>query len=165
MFEVRTCKPKRGNPYYNRTLLGGWNKARTGRPLDKDCNVLANCVGYANGRFAEIIGKPFIQYQFTKNAENFIEDAFRFGLEVSDEPTLGGIMVWKGGTSLYGDDGVGHVAIVEEIIDNNTIFTSESAYDGFVFANMIRKRGNGNWGIPKSEFRGCIVNPAINKKI
>ena len=69
-------------------------------------------------------------------------------------------MVWKGGETLYGNDGVGHVAIVEEIIDNDTILTSESAYDGFVFANIIRKRYN-NWGMPHSEFRGCIVNPVI----
>ena len=71
----------------------------------------------------------------------------------------GGIMVWQGGDSLYGDDGVGHVAIVEDIIDENTILTSESAYDGFVFANMIRKKGDGTWGMHKSIFRGCIVNP------
>ena len=88
MFQPRKCKPTAGNRYYIRTINGGYNQARTGKPLDKECNVLANCVGYANGRFAEIIGKPFIEYQFTKNAENFIEDAIKFGLEISDKPTL-----------------------------------------------------------------------------
>ena len=68
-------------------------------------------------------------------------------------------MVWQGGESLYGEDGVGHVAIVEDIIDKDTILTSESAYEGFVFASMIRKRADGNWGMSKSNFRGCIVNP------
>ena len=158
-FQIRKSKPNKYNPYYKRIVNGGFNQARTGKPVDQDCNVLANCVGYANGRFAEIIGKPYIQYQFTKNAENFIEDAIRFGLEVSPEPSLGGIMVWQGGESLYGEDGVGHVAIVEDIIDKDTILTSESAYEGFVFASMIRKRADGNWGMSKSNFRGCIVNP------
>ena len=88
MFAIRRNKPGRNNPYYMRIVNGGFNKARTGRPVDPDANVLANCVGYANGRFAEIIGKPFIKYQFTKNAENFIEDAIRYGLEISSTPTL-----------------------------------------------------------------------------
>lgn len=89
MFKIRRTKPRKGNLYYTKTINGGYNQARTGKPLDRECNVLANCVGYANGRFAEIIGKPFIEYQFTKNAENFIEDAIRYGLEISEEPTLG----------------------------------------------------------------------------
>ena len=145
MFVKRISKPTKGNRYYMRTGQGGLNMARTGRPVDQDCPVLANCVGYANGRFAEISGKPFIKYQFTKNAENFIEDAKAYGLKVTKAPTLGGIMVWQGGDSLFGNNGVGHVAIVEEILDKNTIMTSESAYDGFVFAVIIRKKGNGDW--------------------
>lgn len=163
MFRIRDRKPRRGNLYYTKTINGGYNLARTGKPLDKECNVLANCVGYANGRFAEIIGKPWIEYQFTKNAENFIEDAIEYGLEVVDYPTYGGIMVWQAGKTLYGIDGVGHVAIVEDIIDKNTILTSESSYGGFVFANIIRENDNGDWGIPGAEFRGCIVNPAVGK--
>lgn len=164
MFTIRRRKPMKGNPYYTRTINGGYNQARTGKPLDRDCNVLANCVGYANGRFAEIIGKPFIEYQFTKNAENFIEDAIRFGLKISDEPTLGGIMVWQQGDTLYGEDGVGHVAIVEDIIDEDTVLTSESAYEGFIFANIIRNYEDGCWGIPNYSYLGCIVNPINDKK-
>lgn len=163
MFRIRDRKPRRGNPYYTRTINGGYNLARTGKPLDKECNVLANCVGYANGRFAEIIGKPYIEYQFTKNAENFIEDAIEYGLEISERPTLGGIMVWRQGDTLYGENGVGHVAIVEDIIDEDTILTSESAYEGFVFANMVRNYEDGCWGIPNYSYRGCIVNPVIGK--
>lgn len=163
MFPIRIKKPEAGNKYYIRTINGGYNHARTGKPVDKDCNVLANCVGYANGRFAEIIGKPFIEYQFTKNAENFIEDAIRFGLDIADHPTLGGIIVWQKGLTLYGEDGVGHVAIVEQIIDDNTILTSESDYGGFVFANMIRCKGNHNWDMKDFVFRGCIENPKVKK--
>ena len=163
MFPIRTKKPGAGNKYYIRTINGGYNVARTGKPVDKDCNVLANCVGYANGRFAEIIGKPFIEYQFTKNAENFIEDAIRFGLDIADHPTLGGIMVWQKGETLEGKDGVGHVAIVEQIIDDETILTSESDYGGFVFANMIRCKGKHNWNMKDFVFRGCIENPKVKK--
>ena len=161
IFSIRDTKPEAGNKYYITIENGGWNDAVKGRPLDKDCDVLANCVGYANGRFAEIIGKDKIEYQLICNAENFIEAAKKYGLEVVDFPTLGGIMVWQKG-NLSGKDGVGHVAIVEKIINADTIYTSESGYNSFIFANFIRKNTNGNWGLGNSyNFRGCIVNPKI----
>lgn len=162
VFTTRTTKPEAGNKYYIRLENGGWNDAVKGRPLDKDCDVLANCVGYANGRFAEIQGTEGIKYQLICNAENFIEAAKEYGLEITDRPTLGGIMVWKKGSLDTGNDGVGHVAIVEKILDNNTIYTSESNYNSFAFANIIRKNTYGNWGLDNSyEFIGCISNPAL----
>lgn len=166
VFTIRNTKPTRGNKYYTRIASGGWNDAIQGKPLDKDCDVLSNCVGYANGRFAEIsneiTGNEGIQYQLICNAENFIEAAKEYGLEITDRPTLGGIMVWKKGT-LDGKDGVGHVAIVEKIIDNNTIYTSESNYGSFAFANIVRQNKYGNWGLDNSyDFIGCIINPVLH---
>lgn len=161
VFKPRTEIPEPGNKYYITIESGGWNNAVKGKPLDKYCDVLANCVGYANGRFAEIQGTEGIKYQLICNAENFIEAAKEQGLQISDVPVIGGIMVWNKG-SLSGNDGVGHVAIVEKILDNNTIYTSESGYGSFKFANFIRKNINGNWGLDNSyNFRGCIVNPII----
>lgn len=162
MFKVRNTKPEANNKYYITIENGGWNDAVKGKPLDKDCDVLANCVGYANGRFAEIQNINGINYQLICNAENFIEAAKELGLKISDVPTLGGIMVWQKGNLSTGKDGVGHVAIVEKIINNDTIYTSESGYNSFIFANFIRKNTNGNWGLDNSyDFRGCIVNPSI----
>ena len=164
MFKQRLTKPEKGNKYYIRLLDGGWNDAVLGSPLDKDCNVLANCVGYANGRFAEIAGTNGIEYQFTKNAENFIEDAMMFGLEISQKPVLGGIMVWQAGKTLNGRDGVGHVAIVEEILSDDCILTSESGYESFIFANIVRCNHDGNWSMIDGIYRGCIVNPYVEEK-
>ena len=150
------------NKYYIRTVNGGWNLAIEGKPCLKQANVLANCVGYANGRFAEIQGLGYIKYQLVCNAENFIENAKKYGLQIVDYPSLGGIMCWQKGQSLSGNDGAGHVAIVEKIINKNTIYTSESSYGGFYFYNATRKNDNGRWGCSeKYKFRGCIVNPAI----
>jgi len=160
MFKKRLTKPERGNKYYTRLQSGGWNDAVLGNPLDRDCDVLANCVGYANGRFAEIQGTKGIKYQFTRNAENFIEDAMMFGLDISQKPTIGGIMVWQAGKTLHGRDGVGHVAIVEDIFDNDCILTSESGYESFIFANIVRCNHDNNWSMPENSiYRGCIVNP------
>ena len=164
MFKMRTTKPS-NNKYYIRIQDGGYNGCIQGKPTDKAANVLANCVGYANGRFAEIQGQNKIKYQLTCNAENFIERAKELGLKVSDKPTLGGIMVWKRGATLSGTDGAGHVAIVEKIIDDNTIYTSESNYGGRAFVNITRNNKNGRWGIGAAyTFRGCIMNPAIKEE-
>ena len=162
---IRTTKPTSGNKFFITKSKGGYSICIQGSPTDSQCNVLSNCVGYACGRFNEIIGA--IKYpSLNCNAENFIERAKNtYGLEISSVPTLGGIMVWQKGT-LSGNDGAGHVAVVEKIIDSNTIYTSESGYGGSAFWNSTRRNTNGRWGIGSAyTFRGCIVNPAIGKVV
>lgn len=162
--QVRTSKPGVGNKFYITKTKGGYSTCIQGVPTDSECNVLSNCVGYACGRFNEIIGS--MKYpSLNCNAENFIERAKNtYGLEVVNYPVLGGIIVWQKGSTLNSSDGAGHVAIVEKIIDSNTIYTSESAYKGKAFYNSIRSNSNGRWGIGSGyTFRGCIVNPVIGK--
>ena len=162
---VRTTKPTSGNKFFITKSKGGYSTCIQGSPTDSQCNVLSNCVGYACGRFNEIIGA--MKYpSLNCNAENFIERAKNtYGLEISSVPTLGGIMVWQKGT-LSGNDGAGHVAVVEKIIDSNTIYTSESGYGGSAFWNSTRRNTNGRWGLGSDyTFRGCIVNPAIGKVV
>lgn len=161
---IRTTKPGAGNKFYITKSKGGYSSCIQGSPTDSQCNVLANCVGYACGRFNEIIGS--MKYSALNcNAENFIERARNtYGLEISPVPTLGGIMVWQKGATLSGNDGAGHVAVVEKIIDSNTIYTSESGYGSSAFWNSTRRNSNGRWGLGSGyTFRGCIVNPAIGK--
>jgi len=161
-FIMRTSCPY-NNKYYIRIANGGYNGAIQGKPTRSGANVLANCVGYANGRFNEIGGYGKCKYQMTCNAENFIERAKALGLKISNTPTLGGIMVWQKGSTLGGNDGAGHVAIVERIDSANQIFTSESNWGGTAFYNSIRTNSNGKWGAGANyRFRGCIVNPAVN---
>lgn len=162
---IRTTKPTSGNKFFITKSKGGYSTCIQGSPTDSQCNVLSNCVGYACGRFNEIIGT--MKYpSLNCNAENFIERAKNtYGLEISSVPTLGGIMVWQKGT-LSGNDGAGHVAVVEKIIDSNTIYTSESGYGGSAFWNSTRRNTNGRWGLGSAyTFRGCIVNPAIGKVV
>lgn len=167
MFEPRTRLPDIGDPYYNRIASGGYNPCIAGNPARRvhGLDVLPNCVGYATGRFAEVIGEPRCQYLGNTNAANYIRLAKSQGLEISDEPTLGGVMVWTGGAGGYG-----HVAPVEAIIDKNIVQNSESEYYGKPFAMYIRKRGNGNWRDgcywmnSSYKYAGCIVNPAVEKE-
>ena len=79
-FKPRTTKPEAGNKYYITKAKGGYSNAVQGKPTDKDCDALANCVGYAYGRFNEIGGWGYCKYLSPCNAENFIQ--YSGGLEV-----------------------------------------------------------------------------------
>lgn len=166
--KVRLTQPK-NNAYYIRQVTGGLNGAVAGSPTIAGANVLCNCVGYANGRFNEIINDPELtgtaikfKYQLVCNAENFIESAKKQGLSISSTPIEGGIMVWQKGATLGGGDGAGHVAVVEEVYNDGTIMTSESGYGAWAFKTIHRSNSNGRWGQGSAyKFRGCIINPSI----
>ena len=163
-FKMRTTKPEAGNKYYITKANGGYSTAIQGNPKyrDNDCDVLSNCVGYALGRFNEIGGYGYCKYLKPVNAEKFIEykDA---ELKVGQTPKVGACMVWQKGKTLNGSDGAGHVAIVEKVISNTEVYTSESGWNSKKpFWNQTRKKGNGNWGEDSSyKFLGFIYNPAV----
>ena len=154
-------KPEAGNKYYITKAKGGYSNAIQGKPTDPDCNVLANCVGYAYGRFNEIGGYGYCKYLSPVNAENFIQ--YAGGLKVGQTPKLGACMVWRKGATLSNSDGAGHVAIVEKIISSTQIVTSESGWNSRAFWTKTRNKGNGNWGAGSGyTFLGFIYNPAVS---
>lgn len=156
-FTMRTTKPGKGNKYYIRKAQGGYSNAIYGSPTDSECNVLANCVGYAYGRFNEIGNYGYCKYLAPVNAENFMQ--YKGSCKVGTTPKVGACMVWEGKGSL-----AGHVAIVEKVIDNNTVYTSESGYGSSKpFWNQTRRKGsNGRWGCSSNyTFKGFIYNPAV----
>ena len=105
-FTMRTSKPGAGNKFYITTSKGGYSTCIQGSPTDSQCNVLANCVGYACGRFNEIIGS--MKYpSLNCNAEKCIERAKAAGLSVGNTPKVGAIMWWMKGSTLSGSDGKG----------------------------------------------------------
>jgi LysM repeat protein len=158
-FKMRTTKPEAGNKYYITKSMGGWSDAIQGNPVDPDCNVLSNCVGYAYGRFNEIGGWGYCKYLRPVNAEMFMQH--KGDLETGMMPRVGACMVWQRGATLNGGDGAGHVAIVEKVINGNEIITSESGWGSSAFWTQTRKIGNGNWGQNSSyKFLGFIYNPA-----
>ena len=160
-FKPRLTKPEAGNKYYITKGRGGYSDAIQGKPTDPDCNVLSNCVGYAYGRFNEIGGYGCCKYLRPVNAENFIQ--YAGGLKVGQTPKLGACMVWRKGATLSNSDGAGHVAIVEKIISNTQIVTSESGWNSKAFWTKTRNKGNGNWGAGSGyTFLGFIYNPAVS---
>lgn len=127
-FKPRLTRPEAGNKYYIRRSTGGYSTAIAGKPTDAFCNVLANCVGYAVGRFHEIAQRPAFDLLDTVNAENLYANAQAHGLKTGSTPKLGALIVWQKGKTLGGSDGAGHVAVVEEIRTDGGIVTSESGY-------------------------------------
>ena len=153
---IRTTRPTSGNKYYITQGAGGYSTCIIGSPTDSQCNVLANCVGYACGAYNEELDLGYEKYHLNCNAENFIERAIASGLSVISKPCVGSILVWEGAGSL-----AGHVAIVIEVINDNCIRTAESGYgSSSPFWISTRYNNNGRWGQNSNySVRGFIVNP------
>lgn len=153
---IRTTRPTAGNKYFIRKDNGGYSTCIQGKPTDSQCNVLANCVGYACGAYNEELGLGYEKYHLNCNAENFIERAIASGLSVLSKPVVGSILCWEGIGSL-----AGHVAIVIEVINDNCIRTAESGYgSSSPFWITTRYNNNGRWGLNSNyRPRGFIVNP------
>ena len=162
-FVPRLKIPEKGNPYYNRKVSGGYSDAIQGKPTYAGLDVLANCSGYAFGRFNEIIGENSCNYLRPVNGEDYVDIAISQGLTVSQKPSLGACMCWSKGKTHTSSDGCGHVAIVEVINADGSIVTSESGYNcSTPFWTQKRVKGNGNWGAGNGyTFLGFIENPKV----
>ena len=148
--------PENDNKYYIRKADGGVNPSIKGSPTHAHLTVLSNCVGYVVGRSMEILGTDtpiFAQY----NAEDFYSAS---KLEKGQTPRNGAVACWSQGKTWNGNDGAGHVAVVEKVVSENEIITSESAYGGMSFYTKTRKKGEGNWGAGSNfKFLGFIYLP------
>ncbi len=148
--------PENDNKYYIRKADGGVNPSIKGSPTHAHLTVLSNCVGWVVGRSMEILQTEtpvFAQY----NAEDFYSTT---KLEKGQVPKNGSIACWSQGKTWNGNDGAGHVAVVEKVISDTEIITSESAYGGMSFYTKTRKKGSGNWGAGSNfKFLGFIYLP------
>lgn len=155
-FTMRTTRPA-NNKNYIVTGSGGWNTCIKGNPLYAPANALANCVGYASGRFNEIINiardsEGCTYKTLNCNAVNFKERAEAAGLATGNEPRRGAIMCWGK------EGGAGHVAIVERVDSNNQVYTSESGWgSSAIFWNQTRTNNNGKWGCGQAYYFRCFI--------
>lgn len=161
-YTPRTTRPNDGDPYWTKTTYGGYNEQILGNSVNRPWSgsVLPNCTGYVHGRFMELGNQPY-DYDPSilpwGNASTYYANS---SLEKGQDPRLGACMVWG--------RGAGHVCIVEEIIDNDTVVTSESDYGdeqhgGTVFETRTRHR-QWNWGWYSEytrPFLGFLYHPNI----
>jgi surface antigen len=122
VYEPRTKAPSTTDKNYLHYTKGGYNYCI--EIANGSC--LSNCVGYAWGRWRELLGK---YHNLSRaNAENwwgYTSDGYKRG----QTPKLGAVVCWRKGKVGVESDGAGHVGIVEEINKDN-IVVSMSAYDG-----------------------------------
>ena len=138
------------SPYYIRKANGGLSPCIPGnnayglRPFTG--STLPNCVAWATGRFnARLFGEgenAQCKYLGNRNAVDFTKWTTEQGLDWGMTPRVGACMVWG--------HGEGHVAIVEEVISDTEVITSESGWSYRsqpIVREIRRKKGdNGRWG-------------------
>ena len=148
-FTPRLTAPSTSNKYYY-----------AGNPYYQSGYGLPNCTCYAWGRFYEILGQqPRLSL---RDAENWY--SHDDGYERGDSPQLGAVICWRRGAVGDDSDGAGHVAIVEQINDDGSILTSNSAYQGTKFyLKTLAPESNYSWN-DLYTFQGFIYNPAVQEK-
>ena len=155
-FTMRTTRPANNKNFITKGS-GGWNTCIKGNPRYQYADALANCVGYASGRFNEIIniarettGCTYVTLNC--NAARFKERAEAAGLKTGSTPRRGAIMCWGK------EGGAGHVAIVERVNNSNSVYTSESGWgSSAIFWNSTRSNNNGRWGIGAGYYFRCFI--------
>lgn len=154
-YTPRLTAPDPTDLRYIKTTYGGYNRAKA---INTTTGLtMPNCTGYVHGRAMEILG-TYVDPGFS------IRDAYTYygytqdGFERTYEPQLGGILCFATKPQYRGPS-PGHVCVVEEIIDADTIRTSDSNWGGEYFETPIRRR---SWGWNRSDrgrldYQGCII--------
>lgn len=149
----RTVEPSYTDKHWLHTKNGGLNECIE---INNSGSCLPNCVGYAWGRFYEFTGKrPNLS---KANAENWYPHTAD-GYNRSQSPAVGAVICWRKGQAGNGNDGAGHVAIVEEVKSNGDVVTSNSAYGGKRFYMQTVTKASGYSIGDAYTFQGFILPP------
>lgn len=150
-FKARLNAPSTSDKNWIHTSAGGKN----GCIKVSGNSVLPNCVGYAYGRFMEILGKtPKLSRSNAENWYGNTSDGYKRG----KTPKLGAVICWAKGKAGVSSDGAGHVAIVEKIYGDGSILISQSGYKSSRFWTSKVSKG---YALKGYTFQGFIYNPAV----
>lgn len=149
-YRPRLTAPEVGDPLWVNVNYGGYNRCIV-RNYETGM-TLPNCTGYVHGRWMELAGSHDCPLSLG-NADSYY--GYGDGMPRGTEPALGAVLCFSGGMA-------GHVCVVEEIIDENTIRTSDSNYSSDYFTTYIRYRQYGwQWAGASLTYQGCIYNPYV----
>lgn len=151
-YTTRAEAPAKDNKCYIHTSDGGYNRC-----IEISAgSCLPNCVGYAWGRWRELLGSdPKLSRRNAEDWYGYTAD----GYKRSKAPKLFSVICWKKGKLADGNDGAGHVAIVEKVLENGDVVTSESVYGGVRFRSRTYTRASGYYLGKGYEFQGFILFP------
>ena len=148
-FTPRLTEPSTSNKNYIRYDEGGYNYCIH----IKNGSCLPNCVGYAWGRWREILGKkPALSRGNAENWWAYTSDGYKRG----QTPKLGAVVCWRKGKAGVESDGAGHVGIVEKITLDSVV-VSMSAYGGTRWFTRTFKKGSYSYNC--YVFQGFIYLP------
>ena len=156
-YTPRLTAPSAGDLRWIKDTSGGYNQCIYGS--DGPPSVLPNCTGYVHGRVMEIRGVN------TDDGGLSFGDAYTYWTGSSpdwiqeSDPSLGAIVCY----TTVGGPNPGHVAVVEQIIDIDTIVVSESNYGGNYFDTLTCYRSYGwrpsaGWNVTP---QGFLKNPYV----
>ncbi len=157
-FTPRTAAPSYSDLRWIKDTSGGYNQCIYGS--DGPPSVLPNCTGYVHGRVMEIRGVT------TDDGGLSFGDAWTYwgssdpAWIQQNDPSLGAIVCY----TTVGGPAPGHVAVVEQIIDANTIVVSESNYGGNRWDLLTCYRSYGwrptsGWNVTP---QGFLKNPYVD---
>jgi surface antigen len=110
---------------------------------------LPNCTCYAFGRVYEITG-TYPDLPTGSNAAKWYDEMAGI-YDRGKTPKLGAVICWEGG-----EEGWGHVAVVEEVKDNGDIVYSESWFDKKYFGSNTTTASSGYFFQSEYRFQGFI---------
>lgn len=155
-FAQRLECPSIDNKWYrkdagNPCLYGNASQAR------ENSSVLPNCVGYAFGRFSEIMG-TWANSCFNRNAGADMWNACKAVYETGQVPQLGAAIIWA----------PQHVGIVEQINSDGSIIVSESGWGAswlnrFWTSKCTKESGYIYTCNYITHTLGFVYNPAVTK--
>ena len=151
-FKERLTPPSTTDKNWIHTSKGGKNSCI----LITGNSVLPNCVGYAWGRFMEILGStPKLSRANAEDWYGYTSDGYKRG----QTPKLGAVICWRKGKTGTESDGAGHVAIVEKINSDGSIVISQSGYNsGRFWTSTVNK----DYTLSGYTFQGFIYNPGVS---
>lgn len=166
-YTPRLTAPSTSDLRWIQVDYGGYNGCIVGSSGPP--SVLPNCTGYVHGRCMEIAGINTDSMGLSfGNAVTYYSWSDDSWLRES-VPSLGAVACYKS-LPWWSSDAPdpGHVAIVEQIIDENTIVVSQSDYGGQRFTTHTLRRewgwtpyeSPGAWGV---EFLGFLKNPYVEQ--
>ncbi len=150
-FEPRLTAPSSDDEWWIHQSYGGKNLCIIIN--SSNGSVLANCTGYAWGRFSEIMEEPC---ELSRGHAGTWFSYTADGYERGQSPAEGAVMCFaKPGEP-------GHVCIVEAVNDDGSVLTSESGYGAKrKWWTQIRRPPYSSGGYI---FQGFIYNPAVDRK-
>lgn len=154
-YTPRLTEPSASDPRWIMSSYGGYNDCIAGS--NGPPSVLPNCTGYVHGRCMEIAGLTTDNLGLSfGNAVTYYSQSSSDWVQ-SSEPSLGAVIVYSQNVGWE----PGHVAIVEQIIDNDTIVISQSDYGGARFSTWTCTRST-NWTpFTNVSFIGFLKNPYV----